>query len=137
MIGANYILICDLPRLVIVIPQNTIHTQAIIEKIYILSHLVLYFLFQLASVAITGVGIYANIEKDKYLPDSGINTSNIADLDIYDLLFDLTVLFIAVGVALFIVSFLGCIGALRENTCFLNLVSLFVFLCLYTYIHAS
>ena len=75
---------------------------------------------QLASVVIFGVGVYANIEKDKYLPDSGVRSK---DLDVYDVLFDLTVIFIIFGLGLFVFSFLGCIGALRENTVILNVVS--------------
>ena len=77
-------------------------------------------LLQLASVVIFGVGVYANIEKDKYLPDSGVRSK---DLDVYDVLFDLTVIFIIFGLGLFVFSFLGCIGALRENTVILNVVS--------------
>ena len=80
----------------------------------------MYLFFQLTSVVIFGVGIYANIEKDKYLPDSGVRSK---DLEVADILFDLTVFFIFIGGILFIVSFMGCIGALRENTCILNIVS--------------
>jgi len=36
-----------------------------------------------------------------------------------DLSFDPAVLFVILGVTLFIITFLGCLGALRENTCML------------------
>ncbi|XP_044178548.1 tetraspanin-33-like [Acropora millepora] len=64
-------------------------------------------LFWLAAVLILGVGVYMMIEKkDAYQSLS-------------DLAFDPAVLFVVLGGALFIITFLGCLGALRENTCML------------------
>ncbi|XP_020625587.1 tetraspanin-33-like isoform X1 [Orbicella faveolata] len=64
-------------------------------------------LFWLAAILILGVGVYMMVEKkDAY--------QNLSDLS-----FDPAVLFVLLGAALFIITFLGCLGALRENTCML------------------
>lgn len=63
--------------------------------------------FWLAAVLILGVGVYIMVEKkDTY--------QNLSDLK-----FDPAVLFVILGGALFLITFLGCLGALRENTCML------------------
>ena len=63
--------------------------------------------FWLAAVLILGVGVYMMVEKkDAYQTLS-------------DLKFDPAVLFVVLGGALFMITFLGCLGALRENTCML------------------
>lgn len=63
--------------------------------------------FWLAAVLILGVGVYMMVEKkDAY--------KNLSDLK-----FDPAVLFVILGGTLFIITFLGCLGALRENTCML------------------
>lgn len=64
-------------------------------------------LFWLGAVLILGVGAYIMVEKkDAY--------QNLSDLK-----FDPAVLFVALGALLFIITFFGCLGALRENTCML------------------
>lgn len=63
--------------------------------------------FWLAAVLILGVGVYMMVEKKE------------AYKSLSDLKFDPAVLFVALGGALFIITFLGCLGALRENTCML------------------
>lgn len=64
-------------------------------------------LFWLAAILILGVGVYIMVEKkDAY--------QNLSDLK-----FDPAVLFVILGGALFIITFLGCLGAVRENTCML------------------
>ena len=64
-------------------------------------------LFWLAAILILGVGVYMMVEKkDAY--------QNLSDLS-----FDPAVLFVVLGAALFLITFLGCLGALRENTCML------------------
>lgn len=66
-------------------------------------------LFWLAAILILGVGVYMMVEKkDAY--------QNLSDLS-----FDPAVLFVVLGGALFLITFLGCLGALRENTCMLCL----------------
>ncbi|KAL9970124.1 hypothetical protein ACROYT_G022451 [Oculina patagonica] len=64
-------------------------------------------LFWLAAVLILGVGVYMMLEKKE------------AYQSLSDLSFDPAVLFVILGAALFIITFLGCLGALRENTCML------------------
>lgn len=59
-----------------------------------------------------GIGIWAYIEKNKYYYQS-IQT-------IYDILLDLSIMLIIVGAIIFVVGYAGCIGALRENLCFLR-----------------
>lgn len=64
-------------------------------------------LFWLAAILILGVGVYMMVEKkDAY--------QNLSDLS-----FDPAVLFVLLGATLFVITFLGCLGALRENTCML------------------
>lgn len=63
--------------------------------------------FWLAAVLILAVGVYIMVEKkDAY--------QNLSDLS-----FDPAVLFVILGGTLFLITFLGCLGALRENTCML------------------
>ena len=66
-------------------------------------------LFWLAAVLILGVGVYMMVEKE----DAYQNLSDLA--------FDPAVLFVILGGTLFLITFLGCLGALRENTCMLCL----------------
>lgn len=64
-------------------------------------------LFWLVAILILGVGVYMMVEKkDAY--------QNLSDLS-----FDPAVLFVILGGTLFLITFLGCLGALRENTCML------------------
>lgn len=64
--------------------------------------------FWLAAVLILVVGVYIMVEKkDAY--------QNLSDFS-----FDPAVLFVALGGALFIITFIGCLGALRENTFMLS-----------------
>lgn len=76
-------------------------------------------LFWLAAILILGVGVYVMVEKkDAY--------QNLSDLS-----FDPAVLFVLLGAVLFVITFLGCLGALRENTCMLCFYSsIIVFLLL-------
>lgn len=64
-------------------------------------------LFWFLSVIILGIGIYVMVEKrDLY--------SKLTDL-----YYDPAVIFVVLGGLMFIVTFTGCLGALRENTCLL------------------
>ena len=72
---------------------------------------------QIISIIFIGVGSWAHDEKKKY-----------NDLD--SLAFDPSILIIIVGCFMFVITFCGCIGALRENKLLLQIVSeTFVILC--------
>ncbi|ELT87615.1 hypothetical protein CAPTEDRAFT_132011 [Capitella teleta] len=74
------------------------------------------FLFWLIGLALIGIGAWAFLEKNKleYNTDSG------SGLDLYDITFDLSIIMMIIGGVIFVISFLGCIGALRENLCLLK-----------------
>ena len=65
---------------------------------------------QIISIILIGVGAWAHDEKNKY-----------SDLD--SLAFDPSILLIVVGCLMFVVTFCGCVGALRENKILLEIVS--------------
>ena len=62
-----------------------------------------------------GVGFWAVTQKSDYKEFSSIST-------------DPAIVMIVVGFFIFIISFFGTVGALRENICFLRTVSI-LFLC--------
>lgn len=64
-------------------------------------------LFWFFSILILGIGVYVMVEnRDVY--------SQLSDL-----YYDPAVIFVAFGGLMFIITFTGCLGALRENTCLL------------------
>ena len=66
---------------------------------------------QIISTIFIGVGSWAYDDKRKY-----------SDLD--SLAFDPSVLIIIVGCLMFVITFCGCVGALRENKILLKVVSI-------------
>ncbi|XP_022339766.2 tetraspanin-33-like [Crassostrea virginica] len=56
---------------------------------------------------IIGIGIWAYLEKQKYY------SKEIES--VYDVIFDMAIVFFVLGVIIFILGYAGCIGALREN----------------------
>jgi len=74
------------------------------------------FLFWLMGVLLLGIGTYAVI--DKWASGEGFRLENV-----YDIIFNLAFLLIICGGVIAIVSFAGCIGALRENMCLLKFYS--------------
>jgi len=74
------------------------------------------FLFWLMGVLLLGIGTYAVI--DKWASGEGFRLENV-----YDIIFNLAFLLIICGGVISIVSFAGCIGALRENMCLLKFYS--------------
>lgn len=75
--------------------------------------------FQLIGVAFLVVGVWAYFEKDAF----EYSEDDDQAIEIYDLVFDLTIIMIILGCIIFILAFTGCVGALRENVCFLKFVS--------------
>lgn len=65
------------------------------------------FLCWLLGGVLIGVGIWAYLEKQKYY--------NKEIESVYDVIFDLAIIFLVLGAVIFILGYAGCIGALREN----------------------
>lgn len=76
--------------------------------------------FQLFGGVIIGIGVWAFVEKNKYY-QKDIST-------VYDVVFDLSIIFLIIGSIIFILGYAGCIGALRENVCLLKIVSIYIYL---------
>jgi len=79
------------------------------------------FMFWLVGALLCAIGVYAVL--DKWSAGEAFKLQTI-----FDVLFNLGFLLILVGGIVFIVSFAGCIGALRENMCLLRFYSLFLLL---------
>jgi len=75
------------------------------------------FIFWMFGALLIGIGTYAAIENWKQ--GQGFRLENV-----FDVIFNLAFLLIILGGIVFIVSFAGCIGALRENMCLLRFYSL-------------
>lgn len=65
------------------------------------------YVFWVVSAILTAVGIYGKIAKEKDVVDT--------------LTLDPALLLIVVGLAMFLITFLGCFGALRNTTCLLKM----------------
>lgn len=70
------------------------------------------FLHWACGATMVGIGIWAFVEKNKYFYQP--------IEDIYDVIFDLSIVLIVVGGVMFIITMCGFVGALRENTCLLK-----------------
>ncbi len=66
---------------------------------------------------LVGVGLYAFFEKWK-------GTGYSLVLNAEQMILDISIIMLIVGFVMFTVSFAGCVGALRENSCLLKFVSL-------------
>lgn len=78
----------------------------------VLSSLVCYFLFQLSGLALIIIGAVIKLKYDDYmihLSDSSLTTG--------------PVFLVVIGVIVFIIGFLGCCGAYKENYCMVTTVS--------------
>jgi len=74
------------------------------------------FLFWIMGVLLVGIGVYAVF--DKWRSGEGFRLENI-----YDVIFNLAFILVIIGFIVAVVSFAGCIGALRENLCLLKFYS--------------
>ena len=77
---------------------------------------------QLAGLALVGVGCWAFSEKNRLTDSVSVDSLQSKYSDVFDVIFDLTIIVITLGVVIFVLSFVGCVGALRENVCFLKCV---------------
>lgn len=73
-----------------------------------------------------GVGLYAFVEKWQA-------TGLVKVENVYDIVLNISLVMIIAGGVVFVVSFAGCVGALRENTCLLKFVSILCDICLLVY----
>lgn len=83
---------------------------------YMSYFLILCSFLQIISTIFIGVGSWAYDDKQEY-----------SDLD--SLAFDPSVLLIIVGCLMFVITFCGCVGALRENKILLKVVSISKLIC--------
>lgn len=63
-----------------------------------------------------GIGLYAFVDKWQLTGWVKLDT-------FYDVVLNISLVMVIMGAVVFIVSFAGCVGALRENTCLLKFVS--------------
>jgi len=81
------------------------------------------FMIWIVGLLMVAIGLWAFL--DKY------NTQGIVKVQTaFDIILDLSIVLIVVGGLIFAISFAGCIGALRENTCLLGLYSVTVVIIL-------
>ncbi|KAK0082625.1 hypothetical protein PV325_010073 [Microctonus aethiopoides] len=77
---------------------------------------VLYVVCGLFGGLLIGVGLYAFY--DKWQTTGSVRVENV-----YDVVLNISLVMVIAGGVVFIVSFAGCVGALRENTCLLKFYS--------------
>ncbi|KAL7301909.1 hypothetical protein TKK_0005506 [Trichogramma kaykai] len=77
----------------------------------------LNFIFWLFGGLLIGVGLYAFV--DKWHMTGSLRVENV-----YDIVLNISLVMIIAGAVVFVVSFAGFVGALRENTCLLKFYSL-------------
>jgi len=75
---------------------------------------------QLLGGLLIGVGLYAFVDKWQVTGLMKVET-------VYDVILNISLVMVIAGGVIFIVSFAGCVGALRENTCLLKFVSVVIY----------
>lgn len=83
--------------------------------LYLFTYIFIY--LQLFGMLIMAIGLYGVVFTAQDL--HGLKSVEIA----YIVITDLSGVMVALGSIIFLVSFAGCVGALRENLCLLKLVS--------------
>ena len=76
---------------------------------------------QFAGIALIVIGAWAFTEKNRLVSD-GIDSLHAKYDDVFRVVFDLTIIVLVVGLVVFVLAFVGCVGALRENICLLKCV---------------
>lgn len=77
----------------------------------------LNFIFWLFGGLLLAIGLYAF--KDKWESTGSVRLESF-----YDVILNISLVLMIAGVVVFVVSFAGCLGALRENTCLLKFYSM-------------
>lgn len=77
------------------------------------------FLIWVVCVFMVAIGLWAFL--DKYSTQGIVRVQSA-----FDIILDLSIVLMVVGGVIFILSCTGCVGALRENTCLLNIYSMVV-----------
>lgn len=77
----------------------------------------LNFIFWLFGGLMISIGFYAFYEKYQ-------STGWVKVETIYDIVLNISLVMVIAGIVVFVVSFAGCLGALRENTCLLKFYSM-------------
>ncbi|XP_039293184.1 tetraspanin-33 [Nilaparvata lugens] len=103
-------------------PNNFTYVSSCVKYMIFL----LNFAFWLFGGVLIGIGTYAFL--DKWRDGTGqVDWHGLIKLEtIYDIVLNISLILIIAGGVVFIVSFAGCVGALRENTCLLKFYSLFL-----------
>ncbi|KAK7863700.1 hypothetical protein R5R35_003086 [Gryllus longicercus] len=94
-------------------PNNYTYVSSCVKYLIFL----LNFIFWLFGGLLIGVGLYAFVDKWQATGLVKVET-------IYDVVLNISLVMVIAGGVIFIVSFAGCVGALRENTCLLKFYSL-------------
>ena len=79
----------------------------------------------MAGLALVVVGCLAFSEKNRLTDGVDVDSLQSKYSDVFDVVFDLTILIITLGVVVFVLSFVGCVGALRDNVSFLTCVRIY------------
>ncbi|XP_023724583.1 tetraspanin-33-like [Cryptotermes secundus] len=94
-------------------PNNFTYVSSCVKYMIFL----LNFIFWLFGGLLIGVGLYAFVDKWQATGLVKVET-------VYDVILNISLVMVIAGGVIFIVSFAGCVGALRENTCLLKFYSL-------------
>lgn len=101
-------------------PSNFTYVSSCVKYMIFL----LNFAFWLFGGLLIGIGTYAFLDKWRDLSGQIDFTGLIKLNTIYDIFLNISLVLIIAGAIVFVVSFAGCVGALRENTCLLKFYSL-------------
>lgn len=98
-------------------PPRNLHNFTYVSSCVKYMIFLLNFIFWLFGGLLIGIGFYAFLDKFQATGLIRIDT-------FYDILLNISLVMILMGAIIFVVSFAGCLGALRENTCLLKFYSM-------------